>query len=292
MRAGPILACALAMVAPTGSSRLDAADPNSPPPPPVLDRSWEIIDGDNEGLTFLDRVGSRHSRQVVRARLFSIYSPVDPGGASGALTLVEIDCRTGAGAVVERRRYKANARQIDGGIVPPAERLSQVPAIGTREARVAARLCGHSGAAGSDETVLIRFRASYGICLGLCPDFETRVGPGGWVVSHNLHRRDVHRFRVSPSHLGSFRAILESLRPRGEIRLDAECEHVRLADGTLDPLHDPRPDDLEVRWIGAHVSARLTACDYTHLATRRTIENAMRVLGVDPYSGGRYKDID
>jgi len=292
MGAGPPFVSALAMLAASASWRLDAADPALPPAPPVIDRSWELIDGDSDTLTFLDRVGSRRRGQVVRARLVSFYEPESAEGVTEALTMFEIDCRTGAGTVVEERRYKANGLQIDGGVVPPGERQSRVPAIGTRDARLAARLCGHSARALTDETVVIRFRTSYAVCFGLCPDFETRISPRGEVVSHNLHRRDVHRFHFASARLGSFRAILDTLRPIGEHRLDAECTPGPMADGTPDPLDHPRPDDLEVRWIGLNASARLTACGYTHLAVRRTIQNALRVLGVDPFSGGPDSEVD
>ena len=290
MKSRSLLACAFTMLASIAFSRLDAADPGSPPP--VIDRSWEVIDGDSETLTFLDRAGSRHRGQIVRARLYSFHDAPNPEGLSGVLTVIEIDCATGAATLVERRRYKRYDVPLDGGIVPPEQRLTRVPVPGSREARFTARLCGHSAEAVTDETVVIRFRISYPICVGLCPDFETRISPSGSAVSHNLHRRDVHRIRVTPRQLGSFRAILDTLRPIGERRLDAQCQPATIADGSPDPLDHPRPDDLEVRWIGPRTSARLTACGRTHPAMRQTIENAMRVLGVDPYTGAPYSAVD
>ena len=137
------------------------------------------------------------------------------------------------------------------------------------------------------ETILVRVHHSYAVCAGLCPDFAMRIGPRGEVVSRSLHTSETHRFRATAARLSAFRAILDPLRPAGESRLDRECARATSADGTPDPLDEPGPDDLEIRWIGADGDARLTACAYTHMAVRRTVESALRALGADPYSGAR-----
>jgi hypothetical protein len=294
MKAALALAFSLVTLASLAPSQLEAGESTPASAAPVVGRDWEMIDGDSETRTFLDPAGSTRRGNLVRARLVSIYEQVNDEGVGIALAVVEIDCRAGVVVIVEERLYASNSMEIDGGIIPPAARQSRVPAAGTKDARLVLRFCGHAARARPrpDETIVVRFRHSYPMCVGLCPDFEARVSPRRWVVSHNLHRREIHRFRVTPLHLASFRAILDTLRPAGESWLDAKCARGRMADGTPDPLDDPRPDDVEVRWIGAHASARLTACGYTHLAMRRTIENAMRVLGVDPYFGGRYREWD
>jgi hypothetical protein len=150
-----------------------------------------------------------------------------------------------------------------------------------------ATLCTTAAGAGpSDvETIQLRFRHSYPFCGGLCPDFETRVGPDGSVVTYALRGGEAYRFRASSLQLAAFRRILGAIRPSGERSLDARCERGRLADGTPDPLDDPRPDDVEIFWSGGDAQTRLTACAFTHPEMRRTMESALRALGADPFSG-------
>ena len=286
MKAGRLSVSACAILASTALSRLDAADPGLPPAPAV-GPSWETVDGDGTSLTLLDRAGVRWRGRVARARFLSINERVNAEGVSMALVVLELDCRTGAGAVIEARRYRADGSQIDGGIVPAAARERRIPAAGSRDSRLAAPLCGRAALPPRAETVLIRFRHSYPVCAGLCPDFETQISPMGYVVSRNLHQPETHHFRVDRLKLASFWAILDTIRPSGERRFDAECPRSRQADGTLDTLDDPRPDDFEVRWISGGTDARLTACAFTQLQVRRTVENALHVLGVDPYFGSR-----
>jgi hypothetical protein len=142
------------------------------------------------------------------------------------------------------------------------------------------------------EMILVRFRHSSGFCAGLCPDFELQVGLDREVTSHSLHRHDSHRFRASPSQLRSFRRILAPLRPTGERQLDTSCARDRTADCGPDPLDDPRPNDIEIFWSGGRTEARLTACGYTHLDLRRTVESALRALGADPFSGRQVRPED
>lgn len=141
-----------------------------------------------------------------------------------------------------------------------------------------------------DETIVIRLRHPHAFCAGFCPDFEMKVGSDGWVVSHsNPDHSDaeVHRYQVTMRQLGNFRRILRSVRPRGDRRLDRTCRPSILPDGTTDSFHDPRPDDVEVRWIGTRSEARLTSCAYTNLPSRRAIERAVRALGAELLFGSR-----
>jgi hypothetical protein len=284
MKIGRLLA--LAMLASPAIAQPGRAASDPGPVAPAIGPGWEMIDGDSATQTFLDLARATRRRGVVRARLLSINERDDARGASAASVVLEIDCRSGAGTVVDARRYRFDGSRIDGGIVPAAERERRVPPAGSRDARLATRLCGHASRSRSPETILIRFRQAYAICNGNCPDFETRIGPTGWVVSHQLHRREVRRFRVARPRLANFLAILDTLRPAGELRLDDKCQLVTVPDGAPDPLADPRPDDMDVRWIGPAGSARLTSCAFSHREIRRKVENALNVLGVDPYSGG------
>src|SRR4051794_21317980 len=85
---------------------------------------------------------------------------------------------------------------------------------------------GGSGLA-ADETVRIRFQHPFGVCAGLCPDFETRVEPSGAVASRSLHWEGGDRFRASPRQYAAFLRIMNSIRPTGERSLDRSCEHAR-----------------------------------------------------------------
>ncbi len=136
-----------------------------------------------------------------------------------------------------------------------------------------------------DETIQVRVKPPSVICLGLCPNFELRIGTDGEVASHMLWWREQHRFHASPLQVEAFERKLRPLRPAGERRLDASCPHALTADGSPDPLDIGRTDDVEIRWRGDQSEARLTSCAYTHMAVRERLQAALRLLGVDPYSG-------
>lgn len=138
------------------------------------------------------------------------------------------------------------------------------------------------------ETVLIRFRFPEVVCVGVCPNFEMKVGPHGDVVTRELWDEPrTYHWRAAPAKLDAFRRALFALRPAGEIRLDSRCE-IMLPDGKADPMaNNPRPDDLEVRWTGGPSEARLTACYANRGPTRKAVQDALRALGADPYFGRR-----
>jgi hypothetical protein len=116
-----------------------------------------------------------------------------------------------------------------------------------------------------------------------------KVGPDGWVVSRTLFEDsgEIYRYRVSTRELAEFRRILRAERPSGFQRLDQVCRRATLPDGAVDELHDPRPDDVEVRWIGGPSKVALTSCAYTHQRTLRTIQRAVRALGAELLFGSR-----
>jgi hypothetical protein len=138
--------------------------------------------------------------------------------------------------------------------------------------------------------VIIRFRHPAMICAGVCPNYQIEIFANGDVVRGNpapeashIYRNRVISFHVLPARLKQFRSELDVLRPRGERALDAACAPAKLPDGSLDPLSDATPDDIEVRWVEAGHTDRLTSCASSQL--REELHSALRRLGVDPYSG-------
>jgi hypothetical protein len=128
------------------------------------------------------------------------------------------------------------------------------------------------------ETIIVRFRPPNGLCVGVCPNFEMRVSPQGRVVTRDTWSGRIERFDIDLQRLAAFRDVLIQLRPLGERREDETCEQA-LHDGKADALDDPRPDDIEVRWIDRAEPGRLTACA-RNMAVRRVVQDALRALGV------------
>ena len=100
----------------------------------------------------------------------------------------------------------------------------------------------------------------------------------------HLYSNAAIRFHVQPKKLTQFRSELDAVRPVGDLALDASCKQAHLPDGSPDPLSTPSSDDIEVRWVEAGRSDRLTACADNRLL-RGKVQDALRSLGVDPYSG-------
>lgn len=131
------------------SSPAAAAGLSQPPVAPVVGPDWEVIDSDGASKTYIDPAGSTRQGDVARVRLVAVNDAVNVQGVKSALVVVEIDCRTGAGGMIEGRRYRADGTQLDGGPIPPEERSTRIPAAGSREAHLVARTCGGHG--GGDE---------------------------------------------------------------------------------------------------------------------------------------------
>jgi hypothetical protein len=138
--------------------------------------------------------------------------------------------------------------------------------------------------ASDQASVFIRFRFPGAVCAGLCPHFETEVSPAGIVTTHQLFDGETTQFQARPAKHRRFLRMLDRLRPSGTREADANCVRATGPDGNPDPLYDPRPDDIEVRWSVAGETARLTACD-SNRPIREAVQDALRALGADPYFG-------
>ena len=133
--------------------------------------------------------------------------------------------------------------------------------------------------------IVIRFRHSYDGCLGACADYEMSVSSTGRVFTRNTLLKEDYRFRRSQREVGEFRRILLALRPLRDTRYDEVCPRHLLANGVPDPLHDPRPDDVHVRWNDEPHPARVTACNENR-RVRRVVELAITALGASHIWGG------
>jgi hypothetical protein len=143
----------------------------------------------------------------------------------------------------------------------------------------------------SGETILIRFRHPYAICAGVCPQYQLEIQPTGEVKrstaypsNHDevLSNPTIH-FRVLTAMLRQFQDELDAFRPSGDLPLDTACVQAKREDGSIDPLSEAKPDDIEVRWINRRKTVRLTSCAGNSLRGR--LQSALRNLGIDPYSG-------
>lgn len=127
--------------------------------------------------------------------------------------------------------------------------------------------------------IVIRFRHDYlGGCLGACADYEMSVFSTGHVFTRNTLLKQGYRFRRTQREVREFMRILLALRPLRDTRYDEECPRALDASGLPDPLHDPKPDDVDVRWIDGSRSVRVTSCN-SHRGVRRVIELAITALG-------------
>jgi hypothetical protein len=86
--------------------------------------------------------------------------------------------------------------------------------------------------------------------------------------------------RAKPENLRQFRAILDELRPSADRSADDVCAQAKRLDGSTDLLDDPKPDDIEVRWLEIGKSVKLTSC-WSNNQIRATVSNAwFALLGI------------
>ena len=63
---------------------------------------------------------------------------------------------------------------------------------------------GAAASAQSPEAIVIRFRPPYGICTGVCPNFETEVHAEGFVRALDRRGGGTHDFEATPRDLRRF----------------------------------------------------------------------------------------
>lgn len=130
------------------------------------------------------------------------------------------------------------------------------------------------------ESITLQVRPSYAICAGYCPYFTMTVSPSGEVFSRSQWT-GFHSFTASPDQLDSFHRILDPIRTQGDRRLDTSCDPAWTPDGKPDPMDDPRPDDVEIRWDGPTSHATLASCARSRLSIYEAVRSAVVALGVE-----------
>ena len=108
--------------------------------------------------------------------------------------------------------------------------------------------------------VFVRYRHTYPFCAGFCPSFEMQVGSDGEITTHDLLTSNIFHGHAKPENLRQFRAVLDDLRPTADRRADEDCVPAKRQDGSPDSLDNPKPDDIELRWLENGKSVSLTAC--------------------------------
>ena len=139
------------------------------------------------------------------------------------------------------------------------------------------------------DAIVVRFRPPYGVCAGVCPNFETEILAEGYVRTRSFSSEQVYYFDAKPRDLQRFAELMEELRPSEDRKIDEACERATLEGGSPDPLSWPRGDDIEVRWYTPTGFIRLTACAGDE-QLRTTLQDALRALGADPYSGAQARE--
>lgn len=145
------------------------------------------------------------------------------------------------------------------------------------------------------ESITVSRQPWYGICAGVCPDYDVTVSNVGQVAvgrpSGVLHGQAdgfpafhvVDQFRVSRAEAAAFRRMLLPFRPSSEQREFPLC------------WHDVRPEErplvlkvieIEITWSGGDHPARLVTCDGTSL--NEAIRKAL--WSVHLYLDGRRRD--
>lgn len=142
--------------------------------------------------------------------------------------------------------------------------------------------CESTRAAPSGDTVTLSRRPWFGICAGVCPNYDVTVGPGGraWSVLRSFHRPDqVVHLRPTWEQRARFLSLLAPFRPDGRRPERPECDH------RLPPEEAPllvRVTEIEIRWSGASGAAHLIACDTReNAALRAAIDEALLTLDLD-----------
>ena len=110
------------------------------------------------------------------------------------------------------------------------------------------------------ESVTVARRPWFGICAGVCADYDVTVWNDGRVVSirHNVDEPDeVERFRVSHAEAAEFRTKLHPYRPVGDAPVPEFCEHPLRSDEASLLM---KVAEIEIRWSDRRPN-RIVACD-------------------------------
>jgi hypothetical protein len=142
--------------------------------------------------------------------------------------------------------------------------------------------CVSTGTSLSGETITVSRRPWFGICAGVCPNYDITVQPDGrvWSVRHHFDAADeVARLRVSGNQLVHFYSFLAPYQPNDGDPIPSKCEHhvsPQEAQLVLKAI------EIEIKWFDASNSAHRIACDTPeNAALREAIDGALRSLDLD-----------
>lgn len=150
----------------------------------------------------------------------------------------------------------------------------------------------YARAASSGETVIVHLQWPGPICAGICPWFETTVGPDSHVASRlfvlddKVSVRRMVKFRVTAAELAEFTKLLRPFRPAGTRRTHMSCTP------PWPPQHGdtlPAPTgirELDIRWNGGRHPAHLIAC-YSDWKIHAAVGRALAAIAVSVHSGDR-----
>jgi len=142
-------------------------------------------------------------------------------------------------------------------------------------------MTGCASSAGRTETAItISERPWFGVCSGVCPDYDLVVAADGQVSSTVRRQARTSRFRVSREALKEFEAILEPLRPPGT-QIQGQCIHNVSEDDAVFVI--PDVTEIDIRWNDGTQTDRLVACDGPQIS--ETIRQALWSIGL--YLTGR-----
>ena len=133
--------------------------------------------------------------------------------------------------------------------------------------------CASVGTAVSMESISVSRRPWFGVCAGVCPNYDVTVWADGRVLSvrRYSHVPDVvQRFRVPTRDAAQFRSILLPYRPTNAQDVEPTCEH-RVSPDEAELVLKVR--EIEMVWSGPSGPSRLVACDNPALleALRRAL---------------------
>jgi hypothetical protein len=132
----------------------------------------------------------------------------------------------------------------------------------------------------AEETVTVSVRPWFGICTGVCPNYDVTIWGDGRVFAVRYGFRalaGIERFRVSRAEAAEFRRIMRPYRPAGNQRGEPVCHHPVAPD---DEPFVMKVREFEMVWSSQGVRRRLIACDDPE--RNEALSRALRAIQMYP----------
>lgn len=141
--------------------------------------------------------------------------------------------------------------------------------------------CATPAAENSGESITVSRRPWFGLCTGVCPNYDVTVEGSGrvWAIGHRAGAADALAApRVSRRQLARFRGLLAPYRPAAGHGEPDQCKHaVNGQEAKL--VMDVR--EIDIRWSRKGRSDQLIACDVPENARLvAAIAEALAALGL------------